>query len=1060
MERKIKLVIVCILLVCLANAAISQSHALEAEKMGNSFCSQISISRNPSDEVVVSAFYSTLGNSLLLDPIGWQANSWTGTGSLVCKYASDGELYWYHEFTGQNPTILASTADMLGNVYVVGAFSGSFDFDPSGGSTILNGGAGSSFLIKYDPTGTLLWARQFCEVLHHTTPTRPLARIAANQFGEVFVKVMFAVASDFDPGPGSLTFTPLGGYDIGITKYDAAGNWLDAYHIGGTGTLDNFGDMEIAKDGGFFLSFGLSGMIDVDPTAGVSQLAAVSGVDHALVRYRRDGSLHWAWVSGLSSVTEESYDLAQDPGGNIYIAWDSGNACVTRIDSFGLHQWTKSWAGRGPMAVVVTSQGEPIVASNRPSNGQYSKFTRLDPAGTIVKSTSFGGWPYLQDIVMSMDSLENFFVQGVFQPPSQMSIWPFNIKPFPEISNIYGDTVNFYCPSSWIGIYNRAGNAMSGKAFYDRNGNGVQSLGEQDLSGIVFSASPFGGTAISDYNGSYTCRASSTITTIAPQGLPGHFNAYAPLSYSFNFAGLQDSTVGGHVFAMTMPQGIVDAGVSLVAPPSGRPGSTVYYDAIVRNSGSVNVSGDITLYLPPVVTLVATSPLTSSIIGNTVTWSFNNLASFETRHFTCSVTLDTTLQNGQSFSILASISLLQPDVNPIDNHSSTTTWISTSFDPNDKTVSKERIYAHEIDSGAYLDYVIHFQNTGNDTAFKVRIMDTIPSTLRIGTIEMLGGSHPWSMTLTASNVIQWTFPGIELPDSSTNQLGSQGYICFRIKPAQNLMPHTFIENAASIYFDFNLPVITNTAITEVRRLLVNTASTSPPCYGTDDGIIDVTILGGTSPFLYSLDGQNFVPTPIFTGLASGTYVVQVLDSMGFGELSDPIVLSSPPIFLLDSISVVAMPPNQSNVSIFATGGTPPLRYGLGPNGPQQSPIFLSIGPGTYLAYVEDSLGCNLNDTLYVPSVVGVGTAEILGFTLSPTPASEYVELFIGTATDDPFQVQVTDLHGRILKDLRHDFGKQPVLRLSCADFSPGVYVVSVRFGPSQIDLRRTIVIQH
>lgn len=136
----------------------------------------------------------------------------------------------------------------------------------------------------------------------------------------------------------------------------------------------------------------------------------------------------------------------------------------------------------------------------------------------------------------------------------------------------------------------------------------------------------------------------------------------------------------------------------------------------------------------------------------------------------------------------------------------------TAYDPNDKvpfptgTGSNNEIFASDE-----LEYMIRFQNTGNDTAFKVVIRDHIPSTLDLTTFIMAGSSHPFTLNILSGNVLEWTFAPIALPDSGTNFVESQGFLKFNIRQQPGNTPGTLIENAAEIYFDFNAPVITDTA---------------------------------------------------------------------------------------------------------------------------------------------------------------------------------------------------------------------------------------------------------
>ncbi|NBV90595.1 MAG: T9SS C-terminal target domain-containing protein [Flavobacteriia bacterium] len=135
---------------------------------------------------------------------------------------------------------------------------------------------------------------------------------------------------------------------------------------------------------------------------------------------------------------------------------------------------------------------------------------------------------------------------------------------------------------------------------------------------------------------------------------------------------------------------------------------------------------------------------------------------------------------------------------------------SGSFDPNDKTGYPIGIgNSHNITSGQQIDYCIRFQNTGNDTAFTVVILDTIDQNMNIGTFQNLCTSHESTFEILNGRVARWTFNDIQLPDSTTNEELSHGWIKFRINQNSNLLNGEQIRNKSYIYFDFNEPIITN-----------------------------------------------------------------------------------------------------------------------------------------------------------------------------------------------------------------------------------------------------------
>ena len=142
---------------------------------------------------------------------------------------------------------------------------------------------------------------------------------------------------------------------------------------------------------------------------------------------------------------------------------------------------------------------------------------------------------------------------------------------------------------------------------------------------------------------------------------------------------------------------------------------------------------------------------------------------------------------------------------------------TASYDPNDKKVTPSGITEeyHFIDSLITLEYRIRFQNTGTDTAFNVYLIDTIDDALDALTIKNLSASHTYSFDYLDTNIVQWFYPWILLPDSNVNEPGSHGFINFTIEQRPGNEVGTVIENWAGIYFDFNDPVITDTAFNTV-----------------------------------------------------------------------------------------------------------------------------------------------------------------------------------------------------------------------------------------------------
>ncbi|BDS14361.1 DUF7619 domain-containing protein [Aureispira anguillae] len=135
-----------------------------------------------------------------------------------------------------------------------------------------------------------------------------------------------------------------------------------------------------------------------------------------------------------------------------------------------------------------------------------------------------------------------------------------------------------------------------------------------------------------------------------------------------------------------------------------------------------------------------------------------------------------------------------------------------SYDPNDKSAQPTGYDAthHYIEDNTILDYKIRFQNTGTDTAFGVIVLDTLSAHFNIGSLVMGASSHPYTWKIEDGNVLKVSFIGIMLPDSNVNEPASHGFFRYRIEQQPNNPVGTVINNSAAIYFDYNLPIITNT----------------------------------------------------------------------------------------------------------------------------------------------------------------------------------------------------------------------------------------------------------
>mgnify|MGYP001186185229 CR=1 FL=1 len=145
--------------------------------------------------------------------------------------------------------------------------------------------------------------------------------------------------------------------------------------------------------------------------------------------------------------------------------------------------------------------------------------------------------------------------------------------------------------------------------------------------------------------------------------------------------------------------------------------------------------------------------------------------------------------------------------------------IVASYDPNEKYVIPQGLFSeHFIDSTTMLEYKICFQNTGTAPAQKVIIDDIISEYLNIETLNMMSASHSFTLEIIDSNILRWTFENINLPDSSSNEPESHGYVKFKIEQQPGNQLFDVITNSAAIFFDYNEAVITNEVFNTIGKM--------------------------------------------------------------------------------------------------------------------------------------------------------------------------------------------------------------------------------------------------
>lgn len=270
-----------------------------------------------------------------------------------------------------------------------------------------------------------------------------------------------------------------------------------------------------------------------------------------------------------------------------------------------------------------------------------------------------------------------------------------------------------------------------------------------------------------------------------------------------------------------IPNGVNnDLEIIIVPLEVARPGFDTDYKIIFKNKGNTTLSGNIDFtFNDDYMDLLSSNPIVDSQSTGSLMWNYSNLQPFETREIGFTMTLNSPtdanfpLNTGDFINYSATINPLASDESPDDNTISLDQEVVNSFDPNDKTcLEGETVTPDQV--GKYVHYLVRFENTGNANAVNVVVKDIIDTTkYDLLSLIPLNASHDFYTRIKNGNEVEFIFENIELPFDDAN---NDGYILFKIKTLTTLNVGDSFSNKATIYFDYNAPIITNNETTIIQ----------------------------------------------------------------------------------------------------------------------------------------------------------------------------------------------------------------------------------------------------
>lgn len=230
-----------------------------------------------------SAGSGEITNSIVLDPAGnvYLAGSFRNTvdfdpgsavaeltalraDNFICKLDGNFNFIWVKHLKGNNEfaSTCAITLDAGGNIITTGLFYSTVDFDPGPATNTLDCNAGHIFILKLNPSGDFLWAKQ---VGNNPAISNFVSSVTTDSQGYIYSTGYFQQTVDFDPGPGTYNLTSSIYQDMYVLKLSPLGNFAWAKKIGSSSSFEIPNGIAVDPSLNVYTTGYFTGTADFDP---------------------------------------------------------------------------------------------------------------------------------------------------------------------------------------------------------------------------------------------------------------------------------------------------------------------------------------------------------------------------------------------------------------------------------------------------------------------------------------------------------------------------------------------------------------------------------------------------------------------------------------------------------------------------------------------------------------------------------------------------------------------------------------------------------------------------
>ncbi len=244
---------------------------------------------------------------------------------FLLKLFSNGDFAWAKKFGPTTTTGAIGksiTLDVTGNIYMIGDFKGTSDFDPGNSVFSLTSFSldyNDIFVSKLDVDGNFIWAKSMGGSGRDAGNS-----IAVDGTGNVYTTGFYMGTADFDPGNGVLNLVASFSQEMYISKLSSSGNFIWAKSMGG------YVGSSIALD--LIGNIYTTGVVNIggDFHPGVEEFKFLTAQRLFISKLNPSGNFVWAKNMGSNSSSDvNSNSIFIAPTGNIYI---SGRTSGSDID--------------------------------------------------------------------------------------------------------------------------------------------------------------------------------------------------------------------------------------------------------------------------------------------------------------------------------------------------------------------------------------------------------------------------------------------------------------------------------------------------------------------------------------------------------------------------------------------------------------------------------------------------------------------------------------------------------------------------------------------------------